>query len=214
LGWLQASFSPPKGQRDVRDLPPYRTKLVQERVREGNRVPGVLERANIQLAAVISASMGVAGRAMLEALIAGRAEPATMAALAQRRMRAQIPLLEPALTGVVHDQHRQPLAMPLAPIDFLDAQTAALNQAIEASLKTRRSDAPPDGEQMPLTAAHGTTPPVVSPQLPFPRAVELLETLPGIDPRGAAVSVAEIGMDMARFETAPRGVGRCGPRQR
>jgi hypothetical protein len=32
FGLLQASFIPPKGQRDLRDLTRYRTKLVQERV--------------------------------------------------------------------------------------------------------------------------------------------------------------------------------------
>ena len=67
FGLLQASFIPPKGQRDLRDLTRYRTKLVQERVREVNRVQEVLERANIKLASVISDIMGVSGRAMLAA---------------------------------------------------------------------------------------------------------------------------------------------------
>jgi hypothetical protein len=67
----------------------------------------VLERANIKLASVIAASMGVSGRAMLEALIAGRAAPAALAERAQRRMRSKIPLIEHALTGVVHAHHRQ-----------------------------------------------------------------------------------------------------------
>lgn len=31
-----------------------------------------------------------------------------------------------------------------------------------------------------------------------------METIPGVDQRGAEVIVAEIGVDMARFETAPR----------
>ena len=135
FGLLQASFIPPKGQRDLRDLTRYRTKLVQERVREVNRVQGVLERANIKLASVIADIMGVSGRAMLEALIAGRADPATMAELAKRRMRSKIPLLEQALTGIVQDHHRQLLAMQLAHIDFLDEQIEALNRAIEVSLK-------------------------------------------------------------------------------
>jgi transposase len=37
-GLLQASFIPPAGQRDLRDLTRYRVKLVQERAREVNRV--------------------------------------------------------------------------------------------------------------------------------------------------------------------------------
>jgi transposase len=39
-GWLQASFLPPRGQRDVRDFTRSRTKRVQERAREVNRVQG------------------------------------------------------------------------------------------------------------------------------------------------------------------------------
>ena len=204
FGLLQASFIPPKGQRDLRDLTRYRTKLVQERVREVNRVQGVLERANIKLASVIADIMGVSGRAMLEALIAGRVDPATMAELAKRRMRSKIPLLEQALTGIVHDHHRQLLAMQLAHIDFLDEQIEALNRAIEASLRALSVDTPSSEEKAPVPVTSHVSPPIASPTLTFTRAVELLDTIPGIDQRGAEVIVAEIGIDMARFETAPR----------
>jgi transposase len=199
FGLLQASFIPPQGQRDVRDLTRYRTKLVQERVREVNRLQGVLERANIKLASVASDIMGVSGRAMLEALIAGKADPATMANLAKRRMRAKLPLLEQALTGVVRDHHRQLLAMPLAHIDFLDAQIAALNTTIETALRALGADAQPGPPPVPGAPALADSAP-----LTFTRAVELLDTIPGIDQRGAEVIVTEIGLDMARFETAPR----------
>src|SRR5262252_9301076 len=110
-GLLQASFIPPQGQRDLRDLTRYRTKLVQERSREVKRVQGVLERANIKLASVATDIMGVSGRAMLEALIAGRADVATMAELARGRMRTKIPVLAQALTGVVREHHRRLLAI-------------------------------------------------------------------------------------------------------
>jgi transposase len=148
FGLLQARFIPPKGQRDLRDLTRYRTKLVQERVREVNRVQGVLERAKIKLASVISDIRGVSGRAMLEALIAGRADPATMAALAPRRMRSKRAVLEQALTGIVHDHQRQLLAMQLAHIDFLDAQIEALTRAIVTSLKALSATEPPQEDQL------------------------------------------------------------------
>jgi transposase len=204
FGLLQASFIPPKGQRDLRDLTRYRTKLVQERVREVNRVQGVLERANIKLASVIADIMGVSGRAMLEALIAGRADPATIADLAKRRMRSKIPLIEQALTGIVQAHHRQLLAMQLAHIDFLDEQIEALTQAIEASLKALSVDASPSDTRTPLTTTSPAVPPGVSPPLTLTRAIELLDTIPGVDQRGAEGIVAEIGIDMIRFETAPR----------
>jgi transposase len=140
-GLLQASFIPPVAQRDLRDLTRYRTKLVQERAREVNRVQGVLERANIKLASVASDVLGVSGRAMLEALIAGQADPATMAALAKRRMRSKIPALEQALTGRVRDHHRHLLTLQLRHIDFLDAQIEALNSAIASCMTTLSQEA-------------------------------------------------------------------------
>jgi transposase len=129
-------------ERDVRDLTCYRTKLVQERSREVNRVQGVLDRANIKLASVATDVMGVSGRAILAALVEGQADPATMAELAIGRMRSKIPLLEQALKGLVRPHHRQLLAMQLAHIDFLDAQIDALSAEITQRLAALSSDDP------------------------------------------------------------------------
>ena len=134
FGLLQASFIPPAGQRDLRDLTRYRTKLVQERSREVNRVQGVLERANIKLASVATDIMGVSARAIVEALIAGGADPATIVTLAQGRMRTKIPALEQALTGMVWPHHRRLLAIQLAHIDFLDEQIETLGTEVTACL--------------------------------------------------------------------------------
>jgi transposase len=173
FGLRQASFIPPQGQRAWRELTRYRTQLVQERVREVNRVQGVWARANSKLAAVISEMMGVSGRALLEALIAGRADPATMAALATRRMRTKIPLREQALTGIVHDHHRQLLARQRAPSDVLAAPIEALTRAMVASLKTLSTAEPPREAPPPLPAVGSAPSVAVSPPLPLTRAVEL-----------------------------------------
>jgi len=140
-GWRQASVIPPLEQRDRRDLTRYRTKVVQERTRQINRGQGVLERATIQLASVATDLMGVSGRAIWAALIDGRADPATMAALAKGRLRSKMPVLEQALTGLVRDHHRRLLALQVAPIDFLDEPLEALRTAI-THLLTDLSAAP------------------------------------------------------------------------
>ena len=206
-GLLQASFIPPEEQRDLRDLTRYRTKLVQERTREVNRVQGVLERANIKLASVASDIMGVSGRAMLAALIDGRTDPATMAELAQGRLRSKIPLLEQALTGLVRDHHRQLLALQLAHIDFLDEQLDTLSAEItrvltdlRAAPPTRRPLAAGSARRVAARRSQG------SPAAPmtFARAVTVLDTIPGVNQRGGELLVAEWGIDMARFGTAAR----------
>jgi transposase len=115
-GVLQASFVPPLEQRDWPDPTRYRTKLVQEHSREVHRVQGVLARANSKLAAIATDIMGVSGRVVLATLVEGRADPATMAELAKRRMRSKIPLLEQALTGLVRDHHDRcwPCSWPIS----------------------------------------------------------------------------------------------------
>jgi len=74
-GLLKASFIPPLGQRELRELTRYRSSFVRERATLVNRVQKVLESANIKLSSVATNVMGVSGRAMLEALIAGSASP-------------------------------------------------------------------------------------------------------------------------------------------
>jgi transposase len=204
-GLLAASFIPPQEQRDVRDLTRYRTKLVQERSREVNRVQGVLERANIKLASVATDIMGVSGRAILAALIAGRADPGTMAELAKGRMRTKLPLLEQALTGLMRDHHRRLLALQLAPIDCLDEQIDLLGAEITRTLPALGTSAPPAPPAEGLGAGRDASVPETSASpLSFAGAISVLDTIPGIDQRGAELLVAEWGADMARFGTANR----------
>jgi transposase len=197
-GLLRASFIPPQGQRELRDLTRYRPKLVQERSREVKRVQGVLEQANITLASMATDIMGVSGRAMLAALVEGQADPATKAELAQGRMRTNLPLLEQARTGLVRDHHRQWLAMPLAHLDCLDEQVDAQSVEMARRLLDLGAGEPPGPVGSP--ADPGPTPGALT----FTRAVALLDTIPGVDQRGGELLVAEWGIDMGRFATADR----------
>jgi len=142
-GWLQASVSPRAEPRERRELTRSRTTVVPERRREVSRGPGVLARATIQVAAVASERMGVSGRAILAAVIEGRAAPAAMAALAKGRRRSQLPGLEPALPGWVRDHHRRWVAMPLAQIDVLEAQLDARSADIARRRTALRATPPP-----------------------------------------------------------------------
>src|SRR5215469_2552910 len=86
-GLLRASFIPPAAQRELRELTRYRTALIQERAAEINRVQKVLEGANIKLGAVASNVLGVSGKAMLQAIVAGTTDAAALADLAKGRLR-------------------------------------------------------------------------------------------------------------------------------
>src|SRR5438270_5142681 len=112
-GLLRGSFVPPKPIRELRDLTRQRSQLVAEKTAAANRIQKVLEDANIKLAGVATDVLGVSGRDMLEALIAGETDPEELAHLARKRLREKIPALRLALQGRVTDHHRFLLRMHL-----------------------------------------------------------------------------------------------------
>jgi transposase len=197
-GLLRGSFVPPREQRHLRDLTRQRSKLVEERARQVNRLQKVLEDANIKLASVATDVMGVSGRAMLEQLIQGQADPAVMAELARGRMRTKREALTKALTGRVNDHHRFLLEQHLIHIDFLDGQIEQFSRRIETQIDTL-SQMP---EYMAAMPSNDTAQPGEQREpLTYARAIELLDTIPGIDRWLAQVLVAEMGIDMSRFAT-------------
>jgi transposase len=171
-GLLRASFIPPVAQRALRDLTRYRSTFIRERVTLINRVQKLLEDANIKLAAVASDIMGVSGRAILAALIAGHTDPHTLAELAKGRLRSKREPLAKALDGRVKPHHRFVLTELLCQIDGLDDTIARFDAQIQAICG------------------------------PFEEAVGLLDTIPGIARHTAEMIVAEIGTDMSRFPSA------------
>lgn len=171
-GLLQGSFVPPTEIQDLRDLTRYRAELTQAQNRVANRIQKLLEQANIKLGSVASNALGVSGRQMLEAIIAGQNSPEQLAKLAQGRLRDKIPQLEQALEGRVRDHHRFLLA------EYLD-EWKAIGQRIarmEAEIERRTG--------------------------PFECAVALWQTIPGINRVTASNLVAEIGVNMGQFPSA------------
>jgi transposase len=116
-GLLRGSFVPPKEVARLRDLTRYRTRLVQERVRETQRIQKLLEDAGIKLDSVATDVLGKSAREMLEALIAGERDPHRLANLARTRMRPKIPELRRALVGRFDDHHALLLRMHLDHVD-------------------------------------------------------------------------------------------------
>src|SRR5438309_5907400 len=90
-GLLRASFVPPPPIRELRDLTRQRAQLVAEKSAAANRIQKVLEDANIKWACVASDVLGVSGRDMLEAIIAGEEDAEKLANKARKRLRKKIP---------------------------------------------------------------------------------------------------------------------------
>lgn len=185
-GLLRGSFVPPEQVRRLRDLTRYRKKLIQTHTAECQRIQKNLEDAGIKLDSVASDVLGVSGRAMLRALLAGERDPEVLADLAKGSLRRKIPELRKALRGRFAGHHATLIGIILDHIEHLEKAIAALDDEVDAVMDEPSTGSTDDGE-------------VVA---PFARARDRLVTIPGVGKRAAEVIVAEIGIDMTRFPTA------------
>jgi transposase len=170
-GLIRGSFVPDQPTQEMRNFLRTRKQFVRERSSHVQRIQKTLEDANIKLDSVITDIMGLSGRRMIEALIAGETDPFALAALAHRRIKASQAELEAALRCRVTDHHRFMLRLLLQHIDAIDAAIGQIDQEVDAHLE------------------------------PFRTAIKILSSIPGISDLSAEVIVAEIGIDMNRFPT-------------
>ncbi len=171
-GLIRASFVPPEPIRELRDLTRTRTQLQRQMTQHENRIGKVLEDANIKLATVVSDLLGISSRRILEALVAGETDPARLAALADRRLKASREDLAAALDGRFTRHHAFLVREHLTMIDVLAQRIASFETEVEALLA------------------------------PFRQLVAELTKIPGVKKRAASAILAEIGTDMSCFATA------------
>lgn len=171
-GMIKASFVPDEPTQQMRDLLRTRKQIVRERSSHIQHIQKTLEDANIQLDSVVTNILGLSGRRILEALIAGQTFPQALATLAHRSIQATTNELEASLHGRVTKHHRFLLKLHLDQIDAFDATVAAIDKEVGDNIE------------------------------PFRVAIEMLRAIPGVGELSATVIVSEIGIDMSRFATA------------
>jgi transposase len=164
-GLLQGSYIPAAELKEVRDLTRYRSKTVQARTSEIQRLDKTLESAGIKLGSVASDITGKGPAAMIEALIDGERRGKVMADLAKGRARAAGKLadLSMALEGRFTGHHALMCRLILDRIRVHDTAIGGLDKQIAG-----------------LAAA-------------WQREIDLLKTIPGFGDVVAWTWIAEIG---------------------
>jgi transposase len=170
-GLIRGSFVPPTRVQELRTLLRTRKQLVREKAQHIQRLQKTLEDANIKFASVVSNVVGVNGRIILRALMAGESDPEKLVELTDGRLKASRERIVESLRGCITPHHRFLLRLHLGQVEALEAAIAMVEQEAGAALE------------------------------PFRAQAARLTAIPGVSDIVAQSIVAEIGVDMTRFPT-------------
>jgi transposase len=182
-GLVRASFVPPEEIRELRDLVRRRVHLAQDRSRVSSRIHRLLELQNIKLSSVLTKMTTKTARSILEGLATSQwIKPESLALLAtHKRVRGKRDQLAKALRGCQLTDHFRFLLREL--LDELDRITAKM-KLLEERIAGRMT--------------------------PYAELIDRLCEIPGVDKLTAWTLIAEIGVDMSRFQTSGQLASWCG----
>ena len=127
---LTLSFVPDTEQRLWRTVMRRKYQLTCDRVQLQNRLESLLEETHIKLSSLVSDLLGLSARRMLQALADGETKPTSLAALADKKLRATPAQLCDALSACT----------VLEELQFLEQQIVKLEQEM-ASLLLQHQEA-------------------------------------------------------------------------
>lgn len=177
-GLLQPSYIPDKDQRELRELVRYRKSLVGERTRELNRLPKMLEGANIKLSGTVSDINGKSARSILEYLLTGESfDEAKYNEMYEQKiiahnLKATKEQIIDDLNGVMSHLQRRMMKELLAHLDELNEHIKNPDDEIDNFMK-------PEEKQ----------------------ASQSIQSVTGIGNTSAQAIISVIGADMERFPT-------------
>src|SRR5437016_1510963 len=181
---LSLSFVPDAEQRLWRTVMRRKYQMTRNRVQLQNRLECLLEEAHVKLSSLVSDLLGASARRMLKALAEGETNPAALAALADKQLRATPEQLCDALGACteLNPVYRRLLKMALEQLQFLEQQIGDLDQETTSLLRQHQD------------------------------AVERLAEVPGLGVDSATQIIAEVGPTAATFPSGKHlssWVGAC-----
>jgi transposase len=171
-GRLEGSFVPPAEIRQLRMLLRHRVSLLEERNEIHNQIRDLFETASLKLSSVASNLMGLSGRRIIEALIAGEDSPEILSWKLRGKLRAKEKLVRESLKGYFNEFHRTLLDSLYRHYQFLTAQIEIFEQRIAGHMK------------------------------PHEERIALLTTIPGVERIVSWHLIAELGTDLSVFPDA------------
>src|SRR5215831_2912353 len=202
-GLLLPSFRPADSVMALRGYHRQRQMQIRYAASHAQHMQKALEQMNIKLTEVVSDIMGLTGRRIIAAILAGQRDPVQLAALRDPNCKNDVATIAKALEGTWRPEHLFALQQAYDLYQFHHRQIAQCDEAIQAELaklpnragdktftaKPRRCGRKPNDLNFdacaPLFQALG---------------VDLTE-IEGIDVGTALVILAEIGVDVSRFPT-------------
>ena len=181
---LTLSFVPDGEQRLWRTLMRTRYQRTGDKVRLQNQLEALLEEVHIKLSSLVSDLLGASARRMLKALADGETDPAALATLGDKRLRATPAELQDALGACteLNPVYRRLVGLALDDLQLIEQQIGQLDQEM-ASLLREHQD-----------------------------AVQRLAEVPGLGVDSAQQIIAEVGAKAATFPSAKNlvsWVGAC-----
>ena len=168
---LTLSFVPDAEQRRWRTVMRRKYQITRNRVQLHSRLESLLEEAHIKLSSLVSDLLGTSARRMLQALADGETDPATLASLADQRLRATAAQLSDAFSActTLHPVYRRLLKLTLEELRLIEDHLGELDQ-----------------QMADLLAEHH-------------EAVQRLAEVPGLGVDSAQQIIAEVGATAATF---------------
>ena len=177
---LDPSVVPTCEFRELRTLLRNRVHLLEERNQVFNQIRDLFESANLKFSSVASNLLGVSGRRILEAILAGQESPEMLSWKLKGHLRKKEKEAKLALRGEFSDFLRLMLRLTYQRYEFLSQQVAALEAEV-----ARRME-------------------------PYALQVQTLSTIPGVDRILAWQLIAELGVDMSVFPDADHAASWAG----
>ena len=212
VGLLRGSFRPADEVCAVRALLRHRDNLIKTAARSVLHMQKAYDQMNVHLHHAISDLTGVTGMAITDAILNGERDPARLADLADRRIKASRATLIAALEGDWRSEHLFTLRHARATYAHYQQLIAECNLEIEARIRSFEStnEPPSAAAEDPAEETADTPPtPTESPAKPFNLKAHLtrlfgtdLTLIPGIGESTALVLFTELGPDLSRFPTA------------